>query len=110
MNDIVIIECTSAQHEWPLGRVVKTYPDSEGNIRAVDVLCRGSISKRTLDKLVPLEISDIDALPSEGTDSENPSDHSDSVNNVDSQGIRPVRQAAQRAAKLRQDLIDNAQL
>ena len=110
VNDVVIVESVSAQHEWPLGRIVKTYPDSEGNIRAVDVLCKGSISKRTLDKLVPLEISGIDALPNESANVENTSDLSENVNNTNNQSGRPVRQAAQRATKLRQDLIDNAQL
>ena len=37
---------------------MKIRHDSEGVIRAVDVYCKGNISLRTIEKLIPLEINE----------------------------------------------------
>ena len=80
----------------------------------MDVYCEGTISKRTLDKLVPLEIQ-LPCIDSENVESEENSqtlsDETDQQPQRDSDIIlRPTRRAAQRAARLRQILIDNEQL
>ncbi|XP_068225253.1 uncharacterized protein [Palaemon carinicauda] len=113
VGDVVIVERPGPQHEWPLGRIVKLYPDKENIIRVVDVLYNGSISKRTIDKLVPLEIHLplINSTIVQGEESqpnvsgETKQIHGDSVSEV-----RPLRKAALKAAKLRQYLIDNDQI
>ncbi|XP_068203566.1 uncharacterized protein [Palaemon carinicauda] len=113
VGDVVIVERPGPQHEWPLGRIVKLYPDKENIIRVVDVLYNGSISKRTIDKLVPLEIHSplINSTIVQGEESqpnvsgETKQIHGDSVSEV-----RPLRKAALKAAKLRQYLIDNDQI
>ncbi|XP_068223542.1 uncharacterized protein [Palaemon carinicauda] len=113
VGDVVIVERPGPQHEWPLGRIVKLYPDKENIIRVVDVLYNGSISKRTIDKLVPLEIHSplINSTIAQGEESqpnvsgETKQIHGDSVSEV-----RPLRKAALKAAKLRQYLIDNDQI
>ena len=58
MGDVVLVQTDSPRGDWPLGRVVKLRPDSEGIVRSVDVHCKGHISIRTVDKLIPLEISE----------------------------------------------------
>ncbi|XP_068235601.1 uncharacterized protein [Palaemon carinicauda] len=113
VGDVVIVERPGPQNEWPLGRIVKLYPDKENIIRVVDVLYNGSISKRTIDKFVPLEIHSplINSTIVQGEESqpnvsgETKQIHGDSVSEV-----RPLRKAALKAAKLRQYLIDNDQI
>ena len=100
VGDIVIVERQGPQHEWPLGRIVKLYPDTENIVRTVEVLCNGVISKRTLDKLIPLEVHSSEAGPMQ--------DSSDI--GVEEPLVRPMRRAAQKAAELRQILIENEQL
>ena len=102
IGEVVIVERQGPQHEWPLGRIVALYPDSENIVQSVDVFCEGTISKRTLDKLVPLEIySDSDDSHIESSD-----DHSTVLNN-DIDESRPMRRAAREAARLRRELIDS---
>ena len=115
VGDVVIVERSGPQQEWPLGRIVKLYHDSENVIRVVDVLCEGVVTKRTLDKLVPLEIhspcADTPIVSSE--ESQTVSDETDSQRGVSESEIshlRPSRRAAEKAAKLRQFLIENDQI
>ena len=102
VGEVVIVERQGPQHEWPLGRIVTLYPDSENIVRSVDVLCEGSLSKRTLDKLVPLEVYSV----SDDSHTEASEDHITVVNN-DISEARPMRRAAHEAARLRRELIDS---
>ena len=58
VGDVVLVQVKSPRSEWPLGRVVELRPDSEGVIRSVDVYCKGHVSTQTVEKLVPLEVSE----------------------------------------------------
>ena len=40
--------------EWKMGRIINTYPDDKGIVRAVDVRTQGSILKRPITKIVTL--------------------------------------------------------
>ena len=44
------------QHEWPLGRVVRVFPDPLGVIRTAEVEKGGRSSIRSVTFLVPLEL------------------------------------------------------
>ncbi|XP_064098139.1 uncharacterized protein LOC135209372 [Macrobrachium nipponense] len=57
VGDVVLVQVESPRSEWRLGRIVELRPDS-GVIRSVDVFCKGHISTRTVEKLVPLEVSE----------------------------------------------------
>ena len=41
--------------QWPLGRIVETFPDESGHVRTVKVLCNGTVKLRPIHKLVFLE-------------------------------------------------------
>ena len=106
-----LIERQGPQHEWPLGRIVELFPDAENIVRSVDVLCEGSVSKRTLDKLVPLEIIPLDDNLSPLVEKLNDENRQPvTANKSDSQIIRPLRCAAREAARVRKELIANQQL
>lgn len=59
-RDITIDDLVVIRHEqlppteWRLGRVVKTYPGSDGHVRVVDVRTASGIVKRPIAKLVVL--------------------------------------------------------
>ena len=40
--------------QWPIARIVKTYPGKDGQVRVVDVRTSSGIYKRPITKLVPL--------------------------------------------------------
>lgn len=51
-DDIVLVLSEPRpQAKWPLARVVKSYPDSEGKVRTVDVLFEDRIYKRPIHQL-----------------------------------------------------------
>ena len=101
VGEVVIVERQGPQHEWPLGRIVALHPDSENLVRIVDVSCEGVITKRTIDKLVPLEIYSVG-----NDDTENVEDGQSTEPNAISDEVRPIRQAAQRATRFRRELIE----
>lgn len=59
-GDIVIIDNDGPRSQWPLGKIVTIYPDANGIIRTVDVLSKGVVNKRTINKLVPLELHSVE--------------------------------------------------
>lgn len=61
VGDIVLVQAERPRDLWPLGKIVQLYPDKDNIVRVVDVLCGGRVSKRTVDKLVPLEVGDVGA-------------------------------------------------
>ncbi|XP_041461181.1 uncharacterized protein LOC121412436 [Lytechinus variegatus] len=55
-NDLVLIaDDNFPRGQWPLGRVVETYPDKQGRVRQVEVRVGSKILKRPISKLCLLE-------------------------------------------------------
>ena len=83
VGDIVLIVDDMPRAAWPLGKIEAIMPDKAGTVRLVKVLSKGKISLRTIDKLVPLEIS---------------VDSTEKITNLSERLVkRPLRQAAQTA-------------
>lgn len=53
----MLIDCGTGRSLWPMGIIVSLLPDKKGTVRVVKVLSQGKTSLRTIDKLIPLEIS-----------------------------------------------------
>ena len=64
-GEIVLIKNDTNRSSWPLGKVVEVFPDKAGALRLVKILSKGNVSLRTVDKLVPLEITDRNGNPEE---------------------------------------------
>ena len=57
-NDMVLVmELNTPRAQWPLGRVIETYPGEDGHVRAVKVRMGGKCFVRSITKLCPLELS-----------------------------------------------------
>ena len=56
LDDLVLV-CDESlpRGQWPLGRVIETFPDRKGLVRSVKVKSRGTTKTRPIHKLVPLE-------------------------------------------------------
>ncbi len=62
VNDLVLVADDSAPRgQWPLGRVVTTYPDRHGLTRQVDVRVGAKFYKRPVAKLCLLEEGEVNA-------------------------------------------------
>lgn len=55
-GDIVFIDCGSPRSTLPIGKIVSLHPDQNGTVRVVTVSSKSGISRRTVDKLIPLEM------------------------------------------------------
>ncbi len=54
-GDIVLLKDESIPHRtWPLAKVMKTFPGSDGLTRVVELLCQGHTYKRSTDRLILL--------------------------------------------------------
>ncbi|XP_037952603.1 uncharacterized protein LOC119683069 [Teleopsis dalmanni] len=51
---VIIKEDNTPPMEWPLGRIVRTYPGIDGKVRVVDVKTKNGIWKRPIHRLAPL--------------------------------------------------------
>ena len=52
VNDIVIlVDKNTPRSKWPLGRILKTFPDPKGFVRSAIVKMRGSEVKRPVSKM-----------------------------------------------------------
>ena len=52
INDVVlIVDENTPRSQWPLGRIVKTYPDSKGIVRTVSIRTRSTEQKRPISKV-----------------------------------------------------------
>lgn len=59
INDIVLVETDNLPPtQWPLGKIVQVYPDSDGYVRMVDVKFNGSVLQRPITKICVLPIDD----------------------------------------------------
>ena len=55
MGDVVLIKDDDTfQRCWPMGRIVKEYPGSDGLVRVVDVMSKGKTYRRPIAKLIKL--------------------------------------------------------
>ena len=57
-GDLVLIVETTPRDQWPLARVLKTFPDDGGVVRRVLVKARGREFDRHVSRLVLLEAAD----------------------------------------------------
>ena len=112
VGDVVLIQAEAPRSEWPLGKIVELRPDSEGVIRSVDVYCKGHINTRTVEKLIPLEVSE--SIDEETTNIVNDDVHIDiSGSDVPTplvKGTRPQRASKTRATIERRELINQGAL
>lgn len=54
-NDLVVIRHENLPpNAWRLGRIIKTYPGTDGHVRVADVRTESGIVKRPISKLVIL--------------------------------------------------------
>ena len=74
-GDVVLVQSVGPREEWPLGRVLQTYPDERGAIRLVRVKMRSGEALRSVEKLVPLEI-EVEKLEYQNEDNEAPDEPS----------------------------------
>ena len=56
-GDIVLVETEFTRDYWPLGKIVKLLPDHHGQVRAAEVRVEGKLVEKTLNQLVPMEVS-----------------------------------------------------
>ena len=109
IGDIVLVECDSPRGEWPLGKIEQLLPDQNGIVRSVKVKCKGVVSVRTVNRLVPLEINNSEFSQNCELEVDKTDTGSDQSIGTHS-GTRPKRRAGVEAANIRKLLIDNNQL
>ena len=105
VNDIVLVNLEDLPRAiWPLGKVTRIIPSKDDIVRTVEVLVGNKFYERSITKIVPLEISlsDVELEIPHFQVTESPQ-----VNSFPPPPPRPRRKAAQRAAELRKDLIQN---
>ncbi len=57
VNDIVFVKDESlSTQRWPLGRVTMVYPGDDGHIRTVDLICNGKTYRRSIHRLIKIEM------------------------------------------------------
>ncbi|GFW46893.1 integrase catalytic domain-containing protein [Trichonephila clavipes] len=70
-GDLVLIgEANNKIINWPLGKVTKMYKGKDGRVRAMEVKTQFGSVMRPIQKLYPLEVTTVDALPSTERDVE----------------------------------------
>ena len=56
VGDIVmLLSPENPRGHWPLARVVTIFPGADGHVRSAEVLHKGTVLKRPIVKLCPLE-------------------------------------------------------
>ena len=59
VGDVVLVIAVDTERgRWPLGRITKTLPGKDGNVRAVRVMVDGKEYERGLGRICPLESED----------------------------------------------------
>ena len=101
IGDVVLLRGDQPRSSWPLGKIIETYPDAEGVIRSVKVRSGQTETIRTINRLLPLELSVVDPDPPNPT--LNPT-----VTNDTSR--RPTRVAAQGSQSNWRNLITQGSL
>ena len=112
VDDIVLVNLDERHRSlWPLGKIIRLIQDRDGNIRSVEVLVNGSYYERSITKLVPVEVTN----PERGELEKREMTNNAPLTVLPPVPIPPVpsrprRKAADEAAQLRQQLMDNNQL
>ena len=117
----MLVETDHFRDFWPLGRIVRVIPGVDGVTRSVEVLVKGKVLIKTIEKLVPLEadIRDLGKgyrpeLAEDFLNDDVDDDDGSSAIDTDPPGEvstkRPKRQAGLRTEDLRARLISNEQL
>ena len=92
---------------WHLGRVVKLIPNADSIVREVEVITKNTIVRRTVDKLIPLELcsSEDDNIPLTNNPNLEISPPADQIEAEPQLSVRPKRKTAEAAENLVRDLI-----
>ena len=56
LGEVVILSIDMPKVLWHLGRVIKLIPSADSIVREVEVITKNTIVRRTVDKLIPLEL------------------------------------------------------
>ena len=95
INEVVIIKNSNNRKFWTLGKIVDVVHGADNKIREVKVLHGKTVSRMTIDKLIPLEIQG----------KEDDKDENAVEPTQESESVRPKRQTAQRANKARKKWV-----
>ncbi|GBP88150.1 hypothetical protein EVAR_24964_1 [Eumeta japonica] len=60
---VLIVDSSSPRYSWPRGRIKKTYPGPDNQIRVVDVETTGGVLRRPTSKIVVLVSAEATAVP-----------------------------------------------
>ena len=116
----IVIVAHGPKNEWSLGKIEELVPGLDGAIREVKVKIKGSIWRKTIDKLIPMEMqapvkglestfdSDIQGDPRNDTEvSESMAEReADPIADFpEEREVRPRRLAAVKAENERQELV-----
>ena len=110
VNEIVIV-AQGTKDEWSLGKIEKLIHGHDGAIREVLVKTKGTSSRKTIDKLIPMELqAPVEGLEAEFglldvADTAAEGENDELVNLPKDQGGRPRRMAADKAERDRRELI-----
>ena len=59
IDDVVlIVDQSMPRNMWPIGRIIKVYPDKKGYIRKVDIKTKTTILERPINKICLLKSSE----------------------------------------------------
>ena len=95
IGELVIVGLEQNRSKWTLGRVVDLVKGSDEKIREVLINCQNRVLRKTVEKLIPLELSQDNSEPPK------PSLSDDMEGNS-----RPQRQAAVKAKERSKNLVD----
>ena len=59
VGEVVIVATEPDRSKWSLGRIVELVEGSDGAVREVLISSRGNLSRKTIEKLIPLELDNI---------------------------------------------------
>ncbi|GBP10060.1 hypothetical protein EVAR_77496_1 [Eumeta japonica] len=60
---VLIVDPSSPRYSWPRGRIKKTYPGPDNQVRVVDVETTGGVLRRPISKIVVLVSAEATAVP-----------------------------------------------
>ena len=52
---VLVVDQSTPRNSWPIGRIVRVYPDKKGFVRSVDVKTKMTVLERPINKLCLLE-------------------------------------------------------
>ena len=91
-DDLVLVTDENLPRgQWPLGRIIETYPDDDTFVRSVKVKTMESVKVHPIHKLVHLEDSDTWNKPKESKDSNVESNIVENFELENTKTKRPVR-------------------